>query len=151
MERNCRQVLGGTSGGYRCPCPYLGLAKASGLLWMTPASVLTSPRHPRYSRTLSEPTIAPTHPVSPCLHPPPPCLCLKHLPWLCSLSACSPNRVWSLFCGGTCARSRKVVSRRKMNSPDWHCPGIASGMLGDRVTNTRGSPSREPERGIGWG
>lgn len=82
MERNCRQVLGGTSGGYRCPCPYLGLAKASGLLWMTPASVLTSPRHPRYSRTLSEPTIAPTHPVSPCLHPPPPPMSVSQTPAL---------------------------------------------------------------------
>lgn len=36
-----------------------------------------------------------------------------------------------------------------MNSPDWCCRGTASGMLGASVTNTMGSPSREPGGGVG--
>jgi len=63
---------------------------------------------------------------------------------LCSLSAYSLTPVWSLLCEGTCACSREVLSRTKMNSPDLHCPGFASWMLGASVTNTRESPNREP-------
>ena len=74
----------------------------------------------------------------------------KCLPWPALPSTCSSTPSWSLLCGGTCPCPRKVVSRRKMNSPDWRCPGTASGMLGASVTSTMGSPSREPRGGMGW-
>lgn len=63
---------------------------------------------------------------------------------LCSLSAYSFTPVWPPLCEGTCVCSREVLSKTKMNSPDWHWPGFASGMLRASVTNTRESPNREP-------